>query len=76
MEWIERIGGEFSLLLDGVAVQLTEAKTSPQIAEDILGEVSRGQAMMLVKKFVSVIGFLLWIASVAPVARPHVSVLW
>ena len=51
-------------------------KPSPQTAEDILGEFTRGQAMMLVKKLVSVIGYMLWIASVAPVARPHVSVLW
>ena len=51
-------------------------KSSPQTAEDIFGEVSRGQAMMLVKKLVSVIGYMLWIALVAPVARPHVSVLW
>ena len=66
---VEWIGGEFSLLQDGVAVQLTEAKT--QAAKDSADEILHGQAMLLVKKFVSLIGYMSWIASVAPVARDH-----
>ena len=71
---VEWIGGEFSLLQDGVAVQLTEAKT--QAAKDSVDEILHGQAMLLVKKLVSLSGYMSWIVSVAPVARPFVSMLW
>ena len=68
------IGGEFSLLQDGVAVQLAEAKI--QTAKVSIDEILHGQATLPVKKLMSVIGYMSWIASVAPVARPFVSVLW
>ena len=65
VDWIRNA---FRLLRDGVAVQFTEAKT--QAAKDNIGELLHGQAMLPVKKLVSFIGFMSWIASVAPVARP------
>ena len=66
---VESIGGEIDLLRDGVAVQLTEAKT--QGAKDNIG-----LSVMLVKKLVSFMGYTSWNASVAPVATPFVSMLW
>ena len=61
------------LLRDGVSVQLTEAKN--QAAEDNIDEILHSQTMLLVKKLVSFIGYMSWIASVAPVARLFVSIL-
>ena len=72
---VEWIGGEFSLFQGGVAVQLTEAKT--QAAKDSADEILHGQAMLLVKKFVSLIGYMsVDCVSCASGQRPFVSVRW
>ena len=59
---------------DGVAVQLTEAKT--QAAKNSIDEILHGHAMLPAKKVVSFTGHMSWIASAAPVARTFVSMLW